>query len=166
MIAVGKIVRPHGIRGEVKVIPLIVNPEQFCEFTSLSIERRQGRAEWIDVEEARVQNQRIILKLSGIDTRDQAELLRGILLQLPKEDCPECRVEESDSTDLIGFKAKTVDGIMIGSVVDILQKSVQNVLVVESAGKEIMIPDVGAFVKTVDRTRRFIIIDPIEGLLD
>ena len=165
-IAVGRIVRPHGIRGEVKVVPLRITPERFFEFGTLAIKSVPNRIEWFKVERVRIQNQRIILKLSGIDNRDQAESLRNTFLKLPEEDCEGFRENVSNSIELIGFKAKTVEGMLIGTVVEILQKSIQNVLVVESEGKEIMIPDVSVFVKTVDRTSRVIIIDPIEGLLD
>ena len=163
IITIGKIVRPHGIKGEIKVEPLIVEPEQFQEFSSLSIKRRAENSEWMVVEQARIQGKRIILKLSGIEDRDQAESIRGLFLQIHKKDCPLPKAEEMST---LGLEARTVDDEQIGTVVDVLNLPAQKVFVIKSRDREILVPDVEAFIKSIDLENGIIVIDPIEGLLD
>lgn len=163
IITIGKIVRPHGIKGEIKVDSLIVEPEQFQEFSSLSIKRRAGNSEWMNVEKARIQGRRIILKLSGIEDRDQAESIRGLSLQVRKKDCP---LPKAEGISALGLEARTVDGEHVGTVVDVLNLPAQKLFVIEATDREIMVPDVEAFIKSIDLKNGIIVIDPIEGLLD
>jgi 16S rRNA processing protein RimM len=145
---------------------LLISPVSFKEVTSVSVENRTGCPAWINIERARIQAGRIILKLSGIDTRDQAESLRGLLLRIRKEDCALLKISTSDRLELCGWKVKTIDGIHVGIVVDVLKMPAQNVFVIDAEGKEILIPDVDAFIKTIDINNGIIVIDPIEGLLN
>lgn len=165
-ISVGRIVRPHGIRGEVKVAPLTDRPEQFKKFRSIYLERKGGNGEWVEVEKGRVQGNRVILKLSGISGREEAESLRGVLLKVRGDVCPLLPEGSYHVFDLIGLEVKTAEGEKIGSVVDVLQGPAQDVYVIDAGGREVLIPGVKAFVKRVDIQGGVMVIEPIEGLLD
>ena len=165
LISVGRIVRPHGIRGEVKVAPLTDRPEIFEELRSVYVEDAQGNGEWVEIEGVRVQAERIIPKLSNIDDRDGAEGIRECFLRIEEESL----ALDEDSYHihrLIGFDVKTTAGDRIGSLADIMRMPSQDVYVVDAGGKEILIPAVKEFVKMIDTQNNVIIIKPIEGLLE
>ena len=164
-ISIGKIVRPHGIRGELKVVSLTGWPEQFTQYQSLYVERVEGGGEWFVVEKSRPQGEQIILKLSGIDDREKAEFFRGRFLNIRKEESPTLPENFYYVSDLIGLKVYTSQGKRIGTVVDVMEMPAQDIYVVDMGGKEILVPAVKFFVKKVDIEQKRIIIQPIEGLL-
>ena len=166
LISVGRIVRPHGIRGEVKVAPLTEWPERFQEFRSIYVEPEGENGEWMEIERARVQGRRIILKLSGIDDRDRADSIRGFILKVDKETCPPLPEGQYYISDLIGMRVVTMAGEEIGLLVDVLNMPSQDVYVVEADGREILIPGVKAFIKRVDVENKMMIIETIPGLLE
>lgn len=166
LISVGKIVRPHGIRGDVKVVSLIELPERFEEFHSLYVEIGDGKGEWVQVEMEKGCGREIILKLAGIDDRDRAESLRGAFLKVRKAECLPLPEAVYYISELIGLKVRTKEGEEIGLIVDVLHTPAHDVYVVDKGGRENLIPAVKNFIKQVDVSKGFIIIDSIEGLLD
>lgn len=166
LIAVGRIVRPHGICGEVKVASLSDWPELFEQYRSLYIEKEGGEGKWIGVERGRTRGNQIILKLSGINNRNGAESLRGALLKVGRDDCLPIPEDTYYVFDIVGLSVRTTQGEIIGSVVDVLKMPAQDLYVVDNGEKEVLIPAVKAFIKKVDIQEGQIVIEPIEGLLD
>jgi len=163
--SVGRIVRPHGIRGELKVVSLTGWPEQFNQYRTLYVERPDGNGEWFAVERSRLQGERIILKLSGIDDREKAESFRGSFLKIQKEENSFLPEGTYYVSDLLGLEVCTNEGERIGSLVDVMKMPAQDVYVVDMGGREILIPAVKVFIKKVDIQGGRILIQPIEGLL-
>ena len=166
LIMVGRIVRPHGIRGDVKVVPLTDWPERFKTFRLLYLEKSDETSDWIKVEQAKVQQNHIILKLSGIDSRNKAEVLKDVGLYVREQDLPSLPEGHYYIHDLVGMHVRTVNGKDVGSIVNVIQTSAQDIYVVDTGGKEILIPAVKMFVKHIDSKKREVLIDPIEGLID
>ncbi len=164
-ISVGRIVRPHGIRGELKVVSLTGWPEHFNQYHSLYVERPDGKGKWFPVERSRLQGERVILKLSGVDNRERAESFRGSFLKIRKEESPVLPENFYYISELIGLEVYTSQGKRIGSVVDVMEMPAQDVYVVDIGEREILIPAVKFFVKRVDIKGGRILIQPIEGLL-
>ena len=102
--------------------------------------------------------------MEGITDRNHAESLRDYTLKLKKSDMP--RIEGFYESELIGLEVDTIQGKKVGQVVDILETAAHPVFVIDSQGKEILIPDVEAFIKDVNVEKGVMLIDPIEGLLD
>jgi len=163
LILIAKIVRPHGIRGEVKVVPVIDDPEEVLIPRSFFLESQKGKGEWIEVIKARQVNKGYLIQLRGVEDRNHAESLRDYTLKLKKSDLPE--IEGFYDTELIGLEVQTIQGDQVGLVVDILKTQAHSIFVVDSQGKDILIPDVDAFIKDVNTKKGIILIDPIEGLL-
>ena len=166
LISVGRIARPHGIRGEVKVTPLTDWPERYEEFRSVYMGSEDHVGEWVDIERARIQGGRIILKLSGIDDRTQAEALRGTILKVREEMCSALPDGSYRIFHLIGLGVSTTMGEQIGTLVDVMKMPSQDVYVIDAGGKEILIPAVKKFIKQIDVQNKVMIIEPIEGLLE
>ena len=163
---VGKVVKPHGLGGEVKVFSYIEKPEFFKQWKSVFIEKSGEDGEWINIENVRFQHRLVLLKFEDVNERDEAELLRGSLLYIDREAAKNLGENSFSLRDITNFKVETVSGRKIGAVEDILIHSAQNIIIVKRGNKEFLIPFVKEFVKQIDRKSRRVIINPIKGLLD
>jgi len=165
LITVGKILRSHGIRGEVKVVPT-TDWHRFKDLHSLCLALPGKAGKWIKIEQVRIQQSGVILKISGVENRSQADTLRGAELRTREKELPSLPEGHYYIHDLVGVTVKTVLGKEIGTVVDVIQMPAQDIYVVDVDSKEIMIPAVKNFIKRVDIQKREIWVDPIEGLID
>ncbi len=139
-IEAGEIVTTHGVRGEVKVLCFLDDPEMLTDFERC----RVGGKEY-QLEEVRVQKTCNLVKLSGIDTMEKAQALRGKVLELYREDID---AEVIFAAELVGVEV-FAEGESIGKITDVLDYPGNAVYVVKGA-KEYMIPAVKAFILSTD----------------
>lgn len=173
LLLVGRIWRAHGTRGEMKIIPETDSPERFQDLTVIyaGSTAAAAAADPHDVESVRFQPTKrgsiVIVKLDGIDSREDAESMRKSAVFAREEDLPPLEEGEFFIHDLIGLEVVTVDGAHVGSVQDVIDGPAQPILVVaREEGGSAMIPAVDEFIEEVDPMGRRITIRPIEGLLD
>lgn len=150
----GEIVTTHGVRGEVKVLPWADSPEFLLEFNRVLI----GTKEYM-VEQCRVQKSCNLLKLSGVDTMEEAQLLRGKVLKVYREDAPEGLIF---AAELIGVEVYA-DGALIGKLEDVLDYPGNKVYVVKG-DRSYMIPAVKEFVLSTDLDANRMDVKMIEGM--
>ena len=117
----GEIVTTHGIKGEVKVLCWLDDPEMLCEFDRCRI----GGKEYT-IEQCRVQKTCNLVKLSGVDTMDSAQLMRGKIIELYREDIDD---EVIFAAELIGVEVYS-DNALIGKITDVLDYPGNSVYVV------------------------------------
>lgn len=153
----GKVVATHGVRGEVKLLPWADSPEFLLPFTTLWGEGNKPYA----VEESRVHGTCILLKFKGIDTVEDAALLRGKILSIRRDD-PHLPQDVVFIADLVGLPVFS-DGRKIGILKEVLTLPSSDVYVVRGE-HEYMIPAVPAFVPVVDPTLGRIDVNLIEGM--
>ncbi|GGS94131.1 ribosome maturation factor RimM [Nonomuraea spiralis] len=164
-LVVGRIGRPHGVRGEVTVEVRTDDPElRFAEGLSIATDPA-GRGPLV-IEGRRWHKDVLLVAFEGFGSRDQAEELRGTMLVIDSAE-----VEPSDDPDefhdhqLVGLAVETVSGEPVGEVTDVLHHG-QDLLVVRRRGQDdALIPFVKALVPEVDLTGGRLIVDPPEGLL-
>ena len=150
----GEIVSTHGVRGEVKVLPWLDCPEMLCEFDRCRIEGQDYK-----IEQCRVQKTCNLVKLSGIDTMEAAQLMRGKTVELYRDDIDD---EVIFAAELIGVEV-FCDGEQIGKIVDVLDYPGNSVYVVK--GKhEYMIPAVSAFILDTNMAENTMQVKLIEGM--
>ena len=150
----GEIVTTHGVRGEVKVLPWLDDPEMLCEFDRCRIDGKE-----YTIELCRVQKTCNLVKLTGIDTMEAAQAMRGKTIELYREDIDD---EVIFAAELIGVEV-FCDGEKIGKVTDVLTYPGNSVYVVK--GKyEYMIPAVSAFVLSTDMEKNEMQVRIIEGM--
>jgi 16S rRNA processing protein RimM len=162
-VTVGRIGKPHGIRGEVTVETRTDEPEnRFAPGTTVM---RESGSDLV-VSHMHWHSGRLLIKFLGIDSRNSAETLRGSILQVEREheEAPEDPSEFYDS-NLVGCSVVTIDKIQVGVVKDVLHLPAQDLLVVWTGEREVLIPFVEQMVPEVDIESRVIVIDPPEGLL-
>lgn len=165
-VVVGRIGRPHGIRGEVTVEPRTDEPdERFAPGAVFALDKPR---EDLVVERIHWHSGRLLVTFQGISDRNAAEALRGTLLEVERADdeVPDDPEEFYDST-LVGCVVDHIDGSRMGEVVDVLHLPAQDLLVVLIEGqREALVPFVSAIVPVVDLPGRRLVIDPPDGLLD
>jgi 16S rRNA processing protein RimM len=178
LVAVGRIGRAHGLRGEVSVIPWTDTPdERFVVGVALTVGNGQGRvlpdAAPLVIETARVHSGRWLLGFQDVVDRNGAESLHGRTLMLPAVARPAITdPDEFYDSDLVGLTATTADGTSLGRVTDVVHGPVGDYLVLSVAGdgdaaaREHLVPFVSAIVPVVDVAGGTITVDPPEGLFE
>ena len=153
-IEAGEIVTTHGIRGEVKVLCWLDDPEMLCEFDRCRIDGRE-----VIMEQVRVQKTCNLVKLQGVDTMEAAQAMRGKTIELYREDIDD---EVIFAAELMGMEVQC-DGKTIGKVREVLDYPGNKVYVVKGE-KEYMIPAVSAFVLETDMEKNLMQVRLIEGM--
>ena len=153
-IEAGEIVTTHGVRGEVKVLTWLDSPELLCEFDRCRI----GGKEYT-MESVRVQKTCNLVKLSGIDTMEAAQAMRGKVIELYREDIDE---DVIFGAELIGVEVYEGDALL-GKITDVLDLPASSVYVV-SGDHEYMIPAVNQFILSTDLDANRMQVKLIEGM--
>lgn len=159
----GKIVGTHGIRGEVRVDPWCDSPAFLAKFKTLYFE--EGK-EKIAVT-GRPHKNIVLMKLKGVETIEQAELLRGKVLYINRKDV-KLPKGKNFVQDLIGCKVIDIDNnTEYGVVADVFKTGANDVYTVKSPeGKDYLIPVIDSVVIEKNVEKGIILIRPMEGLFD
>ena len=153
-IEAGEIVTTHGVKGEVKVLCWLDDPEMLCEFDRCRISGKEYK-----MEQVRVQKTCNLVKLSGIDTMEAAQAMRGKTIELYREDIDDEVIFAAELIDMEVF----CDGENIGKIVEVLDYPGNSVYVVKGH-YEYMIPAVSAFVLSTDMEKNEMQVRVIEGM--
>ena len=153
-IEAGEIVTTHGVRGEVKVLPWLDSAEDLCDFDRCRI----GGKEYA-IDNCRVQKTCNLVKLSGIDTMEAAQAMRGKVVELYREDIDD---EVIFAAELIGVEVYA-DGQCIGKISDVMDYPGNSVYVVKG-DHEYMIPAVNQFILSTDLDGNRMDVKLIEGM--
>lgn len=167
LITYGKITKRHGLSGEVKVLSFSGTFESLKNISKLIIRiPPDNDTKSLNIIRFRIQKNTAIVKLEGIDTPEAADQLKNSIILIEESELPDPGENEYYWLQLIGLKVRTRNRESIGTVKDLLSNPGYEILVVQGNDKEIMIPFVEKFVKTIDLENSEIIIQPIEGLLE
>ena len=153
-IEAGEIVNTHGVRGEVKVLCWLDAPEMLCEFDRCRIAGKD-----YEMESVRVQKTCNLVKLSGVDTMEDAQKLRGKVLELYREDIDG---EVIFAAELIGMEVCEED-VCIGTIREVLDYPGNSVYVVRGE-HEYVIPAVKQFILSTDMEKNVMEVRLIEGM--
>jgi 16S rRNA processing protein RimM len=147
LIIIGKIVAPHGVRGDVRVVPLTDFPERFYALKTAVLE--SGAV--LTLEGCRENKQFFLLKFKGYDDRTAVEPLRGKLLHVSKQDAVKLPEGHYFVFDIIGLAVEDDTGAALGTVTEVLSTGSNDVYVVEQEGlKPLLIPALKSVVQTID----------------
>lgn len=159
-VAVGRVLRPHGVRGEVVAEVLSDVPDRLAPGS-----RVWARGRKVTVESHRPHKSGALLLFEGIDDRDKAEELRDAVLEVDRSDVPDAPEGTYYWYQLLGCRC-SVDGEDLGEVTDLLEDGGGLLLVVSDGERQVPIPFVQSFLKEVDVERGRIELDLPEGLLE
>jgi 16S rRNA processing protein RimM len=165
-VVVGRIGRPHGVRGEVTVEVRTDDPGE--RFVPGAVFRTEPASRGpLTVTGVHWHSGTLLLRLEGIDDRDAAEAVRNTELLVEVADLPELEDPESYyDHQLVGLGARLPDGTVLGEVTAVRHEAQDLLVVRREGGRDALIPFVAALVPTVDLDGGFVVVDPPEGLLE
>ena len=164
LIPIGKIIKPHGIKGELKFS--LYNKESKTLVKDIVV--------WFKVDDKfknyklnfiRGSKNSFILKLDKINNIDQTSFLKNKELYISRKDFPELDVASYYVNDLIGLKVLDKNKKNLGVIIDILNFPSHDILLVKFNNKEIMIPNVRDFIELFDFEKKIIIVKNIKSLI-
>lgn len=170
-LVVGRVVKAHGIGGEVVVEVRTDDPfERFAPGTALRARARDKTERDYVVDSMREHGGRLLVRLDGVASRDAADALRGSLFVVDTADLPP--IDDPDEFydhQLEGLRVRTLAGVEVGTVAEVLHTPAGEILSVRPAageGPEVLVPFVSAIVTAVSLEDGLVEIDPPDGLLD
>jgi 16S rRNA processing protein RimM len=169
LLTVGRILRPHGVKGAVVVEVRTDEPEQrYAVGARLVTEAPDGRSGDLTVAALRPHQGRLIVTFQGVGDREAADALRGVLLQVDSETVAlPADPDEFLDHQLVGLVAVTPAGETIGEVVSVDHAPSSDLLVVRRpGGRMALVPFVAAIVPEVDLDGGRVLVHPPPGLLD
>jgi 16S rRNA processing protein RimM len=163
-LAIGRIIRAHGLRGEVSVVVLTEFPERFdtTEWVYLGHEYEATAYRLVSY---RWHKDNVLLTLAGVNDRTQAEALRGQFVQVPVDEAVTLPEGDYYLYQLIDLKVQTTTGEFLGTIVNILETGANDVYIVEHNGREILLPAIPEVIKSVDLLQGVMVIEAMEGLI-
>ncbi len=153
-LTIGEVLKPQGIRGEIKIKTFTDTPDVVKKFGVV----------YIDDKEYKILSFRVgtdgsaYVGLRGVPDRNSAELLRGKKIEGNREDAPELEEGQYYIVDIIGLSCETQDGEFLGVVKSIVNLS-SDVYTIEKAGKSILFPAVKGVIVKVDLENKKVIVN-------
>ncbi|MDL2259186.1 ribosome maturation factor RimM [Eubacteriales bacterium OttesenSCG-928-K08] len=152
------VARPHGVQGFVKLTPLTDNTARFKGMTNAYLEQ-DGKRRPVGLSGVSVAPDAVLLKIEGVDTREQAELLRGAYLCVDKQNVVKLPPGHYFIADLIGCLVEDNEGVSYGKVTDVLQTGANDVYVIKQNEHEILLPALKKVLLLVDVENKRIVLD-------
>ncbi|HXK33628.1 MAG TPA: ribosome maturation factor RimM, partial [Dehalococcoidia bacterium] len=155
-VAVGRVMAPFGLHGEIKVQSLTDNPERWQPKSRLWFGQRQ-----VTVKSSREAQGHVFLKLVGFPDRTSVEALRHAIIQVPESELPPLPPGEHYRFQLVGLRVEDRDGHALGVVEEVLETGANDVLRVRTpAGGEMLLAALPDVIVSVDVGAGRIVVDP------
>lgn len=166
LVAIAKIVKTRGLRGETVADILTDFPERFEETENVVAVFPNGERLELKIEEFRFQKGRILLQFEGYNSLEKAENLRNAEICIPEDEAVELEEDEFFDWQLENCEVETIDGEKLGKVKELMRTGGTEILVVQGKTKEYLIPFAETICTEVDVENKLIKVDPPEGLLE
>lgn len=169
---IGKIVNTHGVRGEVRLIPLTDDPHRFDELEWVYVETDDTNSATLPNKKYTIENLKyakgsVIIKFSGIDTVETANTLRDCFVMVDRSHAVKLPKDSFFICDILGSTVSDEKGEVLGQLTDVLQTGSNDVYVVkDESGRELLLPALKSVVRKVSPERRRIEVIVPKGLLD
>jgi len=163
-IVIGKVVKPHGLNGEIKVRLLTDFPERFSAGRRILL--KTNGADFRSIRKSRVEGEFVYLALDTIDSAGPAAELTGAEFVIPAEELAPANEGFFYPFQLIGLDVLDESGEKVGIVSDVFLRPGQSFLEVRSLGKEYLLPASREFIRSIEIPERRIRIRNLNGLFD
>ena len=166
LIPVGKIIAPHGIKGQMKLHSWSGNAESLAAVRFVTLKFPTGTLREFTTTCFKANSGKFIIGLQGVDDINLVQPFVGNEVCLKRGQLPGLEEDEYYWSDLIGLQVFTDDGTRLGTIADIFETGSSDIYVVQGEGREYLIPAIADVVKAVDITGGRVVITPLDGLLD
>lgn len=168
-IAIARIVRPQGRRGEVLAEILTDFPSRFADLRRVFLQNSGGTPQKATLDHTWLHKGKVVLKFAGIDSINDAESLRGQYVFIPEEEKVTLPANQYYLWELTGCQVVVESGRArkpLGTVTEIERTGGVDLLHVSNDSRDILIPFTRAICKVIDPDGKLIVIEPPEDLLD
>ncbi len=166
LLPVGKVLRPHGLRGLLRIQVYAESDAIFERAGKVYLRGEGGEGKEFTFDSSQPVKANFILKLEELASLNEAEKYRGAEILVRRDALPPREDDEYFWFELLGLDVLLENGESLGSIVDIISTGGHDTYVVKGRKGEILIPGTHETVKEVDLERRKMTISPLEGLLD
>ncbi len=166
MIAVGRITRSVGLKGELNIASLTDAPDRFGNLRTVWVGKDEEHAVKHPVDGVRGTKSAVVLKLGGIDDRTAADKRRGEFIFVAENDTVRPKRGSYFIHEIVGMKVVTEEAEAVGIVQEVMQLPANDVWVVRNGDREYLIPAIKEVIRKVDGKNKLIVIHPLEGLLE
>jgi 16S rRNA processing protein RimM len=163
-LVIGRITKPHGVRGEVRVEVHTDLPERFGWLETVYLGRKKPSP--VAIEGVRYHKSWVLLKLAGCDDRLAAEALRSQWLQVPREEALPLEDGQYYLYQVLNLDVFTEDDQHLGRVTEVMETKANNVFVVAGQFGEVLLPDIDDVIREIDFEKKRITVHLLPGLLD
>jgi len=158
----GKVGKPHGLRGQVKIHSHASSRDNFFPGRTVYLSRGQEMKEWV-IAEVKAQPRSLLLKFQGLDNRDQAQGLCDYSLYLQEKDLQPLPEGEYYWCQLIGSRVYNDRDVFLGLIAEIFPTPAHDIWVIRGGEKEILLPAVEDFILSVNQTQKEIRVRELYG---
>lgn len=162
---IGQIVNTFGIKGFVKIYPYVDDIQRFDDLKKVYIKTKKQETE-LEIEEVKYQKNMVLAKFKGIETVEQAELLRNAYVEIDRKDAIPLEEGQYFIADLLGLEVFLDTGEKLGILDDIFNTGSNDIYVVKNElGKQFLLPYIDDVIKNIDIENKRITVHLIEGLI-
>ncbi|MGL4344132.1 MAG: ribosome maturation factor RimM [Cellulosilyticaceae bacterium] len=164
LLSIGKIVNTHGVRGEMRVKPITDKIETFDQIKTVYVVGRETKT--YEIASVRGHKGFILMKLKGIETMTDAELLKNSEIKIERKDAIPLESDEYYISDLYDMNVVTEEGRALGIIKDILFTGSNDVYVIKrpQEEKDLLIPAIKQCIKKIDLANNTMTVHLLEGL--
>ncbi len=171
MISVGKIIGFHGVKGEVKVLPLTDNPNRFNELGRIFIccdegANDQNNSFVAHVERSFWHKNNIVVKFQEFNDRNEVEPFKSLYIKIPREERPKLPEGKYYHDDIVGLLVYDQEGTYLGEVKEIKETPSNDVYVISTREREFLIPAIKQVVKEISLDKGIMKIELMGGLIE
>ena len=156
-LAVGTIGSTHGVQGELKMHLLTDQPEHLKTIKQVYLGTSDSPTPLVSI---RFHGDGALIKIDGVDTPEEGKKLGGLVVRIDGRDAKPLEADEFFLFQLIGLKAETEDGTVVGEVIDLMETGAHDVLVIQPArgGDDLLIPNHPEYVIATEPERDRIVV--------
>ena len=145
-IVIGKIGAPHGVKGEMKIIPMTDFPERFDGMAHCYVDDKP-----VKIKSVRYQRKYVLMVFGGIETREEAAALTGALVSVDRSEAMPLKDGEYYISDILGLAVEETDGTALGTVTDVIRTGSNDVYVVSLPGRQedVLVPALKKVVREI-----------------
>ena len=162
-LVIGRITKPHGVKGEVRVEIHTELPERFTWLDQVYLGKDEPRP--VSVESVRFHRGQALLKIDGYNSRQDAAELRSMWLQVPYDEGIPLEEGEYYLFEAVGLAVYTDEGDYLGKVTEVIETRANNVFAVQGPQGEILLPEIAEVIQEIDFDSRRVTVHLLPGLI-
>lgn len=163
LVTIGKCIKPHGLKGEIRVKAITDFPERFEETTHVFAHANKDPVRPLTITATRPQSGGYLITFQGVDNIEKAEKLRGLFLAVREDELVELEDDEYWHWELVGLRAESPEGHHLGTLSEVIESPAHDLYVISAPGQvDHLVPAVHQYVPEIDiEAKKIVVILPM-----